>query len=98
MSVNPRLIVALAVSGAPLVPRTQLSLPPLSQFYFPDPLLAIGVQEGTDVRVQLTCDRQSYAYSHVRDTSNGDIKYLAPSITGNSIDRPGDDDRHLFTH
>ncbi|REJ73201.1 MAG: hypothetical protein DWQ36_12415 [Acidobacteria bacterium] len=83
-SANPCVIDVLAASGAPLIPRTLITLEPLSHTYFDDVLGLIGIDDALDVRAQIDCDRSSYSYAIVQ-TASGDLKLIEPSQTGSSL-------------
>lgn len=84
-SPNTCAIDIATATGAPLIPRTLLTLEPLSHSYFQDVLGLIGVDSASDVRLRISCDRASYSYGIVRRSSVGDLKLVAPSQTGASL-------------
>ena len=62
----------------------QMTLAPLSHRFYPDVLGVIGVPSASDVRVEVVCDRPSYAYAIVEGPQTGDFNLLEPSLSGAS--------------
>lgn len=61
-----------------------LTLPPLSNLQFLEALGLLGLGQVNNVRVELSCDREFYAYGVVMGRQPDETVFLQPSVSGNS--------------
>ncbi len=69
-------------------PSTTVNLKPLSQLYIAD---VLGGAAFTEVRAVISCTREFFAYALVADAATGELSYVGPSGSGESLLRlPGE--------
>lgn len=61
-----------------------LSLPPLSHLQFNEALAILGFENAVDVRVELSCDRDFYAYGVILGKEPEETLFIQPSVSGDS--------------
>jgi len=71
-------------SGSPVGGTAELSLPPLSQVQFLEALALLGLEDVNNVRVELSCDQDFYAYAVVLGREPDETLFVQPSVSGDS--------------
>ncbi len=87
-SLNPCNIKLIGAGGGQLISPTTLVMPPLSQFFWQDVLGLVAIAKGSEIRAEIMCEKESYAFGTVLDTVNGHGRSLLPAEDGKSLLTP----------
>lgn len=71
-------------SGGQVGGTAILPLPPLSHAQFNEALAILGLDDASNVRVELSCDQEFYAYGVVLGEEPQETLFIQPSVSGDS--------------